>query len=123
VTITDENATLIVALIYVAFVLPAVPLVLGWRAIATHRPGAITAIANGILTASYIWAFAVVVGAPVIAPHYTTARDNTIELNAAAILIAIILVIVGRRTRWQLLLAGSGTIVLWLYLGVVGSGV
>jgi hypothetical protein len=112
--------TLIVALIYVAFALPAVPLIRGWRAIAKHRPGAITTIANGIITASYICVVAVVVGAAVIAPHYTAARNHTIELNVAAILIAIILV-VRSRSRRQPLLAGCGTIGLWLYLGVVGS--
>jgi hypothetical protein len=112
---------LIVVLIYVAFALPAVPLVRGWRAIAKDRPGAATTIANGIITTSYVWVVAVVLGAPVIAPHYAPARDHTIEANAVAILIAMILVVVGKGMRRHLLPAGCGTIALWLYLGVVGT--
>ncbi len=120
-TVTPENVGLINALIYLAFALPTVPLVLGWRAVILNRPGRITTSALGILTASYLWVVAIIVGVPVIAPHYTAARANLINLNLVAILIASILVLVGRRTRWQLLLAGCGTFVLWWYLAVIGT--
>jgi hypothetical protein len=115
------KVNLIVLLIYAAFAVPAVPLIWGWREIARHPPGAVTIFASAIITATYLWVVAVVVGAPVIAPHYTPARENAIELNVAAILIAIILVIIRRRTRSQLVLAGIGTIALWCYLAFVGS--
>jgi hypothetical protein len=116
-----ENLNLIVFLIYMAFALPAVPLIWSWREIATHHPGALITLVSAVITTSYLWVVAVVAGAPVIAPHYTPARDKTIELNVAALLIGIILVVVRRRVRTQLLLAGCGTIVLWCYLALVGS--
>lgn len=94
---------------------------LGWREVGKHRPGTTITLANAIITASYLWVVAVVAGAPVIAPHYSLARDKTIELNVAALLIAIILVIIRRRGRSLFLLAGCGTIVLWCYLALVGS--
>jgi branched-subunit amino acid transport protein len=108
-------------LIFAAFALPVIPLALAWRAFIQQRPGRLTTMALGILSASYVWVLAVLAGAPVIAPHYTAARSTIIDLNADAVLVAVVLVVIGRRLLWKLLLAGFGVLVLWAYIGFVDS--
>jgi hypothetical protein len=114
--ITPENITWIRTAILVAFALPAFPLVLAWRAFIQQRPGRLTTMGLGILSASYIWVLAVLAGAPVIAPHDTAARSTLIDLNADVVLVAVVLVVIGRRLRWKLLSAGFGVLVLWGYI-------
>ena len=105
-----------------AVALPIVPLVLSWRTFVRQGPRRVPGIALGSLTASYLWVVLVLAGAAVIAPHYTTARSYTINWNVLAVLMVIVvLAIIEKPLRWYHLLAGCGTLVLWLYLGLVGS--
>ena len=120
--ITAENEKWVVGAIYVAFAVPLVPLVLGWRSFVVQGPRWLAGIGLGILTVSYVWVLGVLAGASVIAPHYTNARAYTIDLNAAAALAAIVLLAtVERPMRWYHLVAGGGVAVLWVYLAVVGA--
>ena len=122
ITVTPDNVALINALVFVAFAIPMVPLVLGWRGFAKQGPRWLAGIALGIVTTSYLWVLGVLAGAPVIAPHYTTARAYTIDLNAGAALVAMVLLaIVEKPMRWYHVVAGCGVAVLWMYLAVVGS--
>lgn len=120
--ITAANEKWVVAAIYIVFAVPLLPLVLGWRKFVGDGPRWPAGIGLAILTVSYLWVLGVLAGASVIAPHYTTARAYTIDLNAVGALAAIVLLaIVERPMRWYHLVAGCGVFVLWVYLGVVGS--
>ena len=108
--------------VFIAFGLPAVPLLLTWRAFIQDPPQPLTTTAIVVLSASYLWVLALLAGVPFLAPaHYTAARSNVIDGNSLAVLVAIVLVVIGRRFRRQLLLAGFGVLFLWTYLGLVGS--
>ena len=116
--ITAENLNWIRIAIFVAFGLPALPLLLTWRAFLQDRPGRLTTIAIVVVSVSYLWVLAVLAGAPLVAPpHYTAARSTVIDVNAVAILVAIVLVVIGRPFRWKLFLAGFGVLILWGYIG------
>jgi hypothetical protein len=116
--LTPENLTWIRIAIFVAFGLPALPLLLTWRAFIQGRPGRLTTMAIVILSVSYLWVLAVLAGAPLVAPpHYTAARSTIIDVNNVATLVAIVLVVIGRAFRRKLFLAGFGVLILWGYIG------
>ena len=119
--ITPERLTWIRNALWVAFALTAIALGLAWRDFVRQRPGRVTTIALGILTVSYVWILALLAAAPIVAPDYSDLRSHTIDLNSIAALVAIILVFIGRRMRKQLLPAGFGLLILWLYIGLVSS--
>ena len=121
IEVTDQNIALINAIIYLAFALPALPLILGWRVFLKHNPGVLATIALGILSLSYLWIVAVLVGLPVIAPHYTQARANVINANAAAVVLGTILGGVAPEVRWSSLTGGPVVFMLWSYVAVIGS--
>jgi hypothetical protein len=121
IEVTQQNIAWIQAIILLAFALPAPPLVLAWRAFLKQNHGRRATIALGILSLSYVWVVGVIAGLPVIAPHYTEARENIIDANAAGVLVAVLLVVVSKQLRPQLLVAGPLIFVLWIYLAVIGS--
>jgi hypothetical protein len=122
VEITAANEKWVIGAIYVAFAVPLVPLVLGWRGLVSQHARWQVGIALTILSLSYLWVLGVLAGASVIAPHYTSARTQVIEFNAgAALATMVVLGIVGRPMHWYHVVAGIGVFVLWAYLGVVGS--
>ena len=57
----------------------------------------------------------------IIAPDYSDLRFLTIDGNAIAVLVAMIMTVVGKQMRWQLLSAGGLLVSLWSYVAAVSS--
>ena len=120
-TISIDHIPFLRELILVAFGIPIVPIVLGWRSLLRARADRATVILLTLVTASYLWILAVAAAAPVVAPHYSDLRFGTIYLNAGVMFLSAVMALVRRPLRWQLLSASGALVFLWSYVAVVSS--
>jgi hypothetical protein len=111
------------AVAYAALALPVVLIVIGWRAVLKQRPGRAAGIVLGLVTASYLWILAVAAFAPVVAPDYSDRRFITIYVNMAVMLGCVIVALLRRQMRRQLLLASCVLLLLWVFAAGVSSAV
>ena len=116
-----EVTPLVVGLSYVAYGLPIIPLFLAWWFRVKHLVGRPTAVALFMATLSYVWLLAILTFGSVIAPDYSAIRFRTIDGNAVAMFAVIILAIVGRQMRWQLISAGCILLFLWSLVAALSS--
>ena len=118
---TIEVTPFVIALIYVAYALPVIPIALAWRGVIMRLPVRWTFVALLIVTLSYLWFLAILAFGSTIAPDYSDLRFRTINGNAIAMLLAIILVVIGRQLRWQIITSSCLLLLLWSYLAAVSS--
>jgi hypothetical protein len=106
-----------------ALALPLAGVTLAWRQFAKEKPGSLTLVSLVLITLSCLWLIAVLLFGPVIAPDYSQLRDETIDVNVAGVLVAILIAILRQRMRVSLLGPAVLLFLAWLYVAMVSVAI